>query len=268
MASAKEKRIKDLEKKRAARANKEVLPSFNYLITLMYDGSNYGGYAKQKHKNTIQDILNQVLRDYFKQEISTIESSRTDAKVHAIDQKVMFTTNTNLTINKTINELNDILPNDIIIKDITKVANNFHCRYDVKNKTYVYTISKSLDPRENNYAWYIKDKLDVKAMVKASKCLIGKHDFNTFKSSKAQSDSSIRTINSLDIKEDDKHITIEINGDGFLYNMVRLIVKALVDVGLHKQEVSYIQYLLDLKEKPSNLESAPAQGLCLSKINY
>jgi len=268
MASPKAKRVKDLQIKRAARASKEVLPSFNYLMTLMYDGSNYGGYGKQKHQNTIQDTLNKVLSDYFKEEIVTIESSRTDAKVHALDQKVMFKLNRQINTNKVLSSLNDLLPSDIIIKDLVKVRNDFHSRYDVLNKTYMYQINQNLDPRLSKYAWYIKEDLNIQKMIEACQCLLGKHDFNTFKSGKAQSESSVRTINDISIIENNGLIEISINGDGFLYNMVRLIVKALVDIGLGKKDVLYMKELLDLKSKPDHLESAPAQGLTLMKINY
>ena len=269
MKVAKQKRQKSLAEKRAIRQNKVKPPEpFKYLITLAYDGSNYGGYAKQKHKNTIQNILEATLKKYFDQDIKTTESSRTDAKVHALNQKVTFEVTEKIVVKKAQAQLNELLPKDIIITAFAQVPRDFHCRYGVVDKTYEYTICKKLDPRMINYSWFVDYLLDIEKMTEASKCLIGKHDFTTFKSAKATTDTSIRTINFLRIYEENDKVLILINADGFLYNMIRLIVKALVDVGAGKQEVSYVKELLDLKAKPDNLESAPAQGLCLMEINY
>ena len=271
MKVAQMKRQKALEEKRAIRRNKVKAPEpelFKYLITLSYDGSKYGGYAKQKHKNTIQNVLEAILKKYFNQDVKTTESSRTDSKVHALNQKVMFDLPEEIVVEKVQTQLNELLPKDIFIKDLNQVSKDFHCRYKVINKTYEYTINSIIDPRCVNYSWFVDNTLDVRKMIEASRCLIGKHDFNTFKSAKATTDTSIRTVNFLEIDEENGKVIIRINADGFLYNMVRLIVKALVDVGTGTQEISYIKDLLDLKGKPDNLESAPAQGLCLMEINY
>lgn len=262
------KRQKELEIKRAARANKEVLPSFKYLLTIAYDGSDFGGYAKQKHKNTIQNKLEEALEIVYGEFVSTTESSRTDAKVHALDQKVMFEVKQNINLTKLQNELNEMLKPKIIINKIEEIHNSFHCRYDVKDKTYEYTVSKVEDPRRHNYSWQIKDKLDLEAMREAVKPLIGKHDFTSFKGAKATTSDSIRTINYIEIEENDKEIVFRFNADGFLYNMIRILVHCLVEVGLKHQDTNYMKEILDLKNKPESLESAKANGLCLMKINY
>jgi len=269
MSIAKQRRQKDLEAKRAIRQHRpQTAASYKYLLTLAYDGANYGGYAKQKHKNTIQNVLEATLSKYFGTDIKTTEASRTDSKVHALNQKVMFEISQVVAVEKARDQLNELLAKDIIIMDLRPVATEFHCRYDVKNKTYAYTISKYLDPRVINYAWVVKEALNVDKMRLAGRCLVGQHDFRTFKSAKATTDTSVRTVNSIEIEEDDAKVVISINADGFLYNMVRLIVKALVDVGTGRQDVNYVQQLLERRAKPDNLESAPAQGLCLIAINY
>ena len=269
MSIAKQRRQKDLEAKRALRQSRPEVASYKYLITLAYDGSRYGGYAKQKHKNTVQNVLESALSQYFGTEIKTTEASRTDSKVHALNQKVMFEISQNIATEKARVQLGEMLPKDIIIKDLAPVSAEFHCRYMVKNKTYEYTISKEIfDPRLVNYAWVVEKSLDVAKMQAASRCLVGKHDFSTFKSAKATTETSVRTIHFIDIIETDNTIKVLINADGFLYNMVRLIVKALVDVGTGRKDVNYVQHLLELRAKPDNLESAPAQGLCLMEIHY
>jgi len=271
MGIAQKRRQRALEEKRAVRKSKIKAPEpelTKYLITLAYDGTRYGGYAKQKHKNTVQNILETTLKKYFGEDVKTIESSRTDAKVHALSQKVMFEVATQVVVEKTRLQLNELLPKDIMITDLEQVPREFHCRYEVTNKTYEYTIHTNNDPRCLNYSWFVDCPLDVQKMIEASKCLIGKHDFSTFKSAKATTNMSIRTIYFLHINEENGKIFIQINADGFLYNMVRLIVKALIDVGSGRQNATYVEELLNLKSKPDNLESAPAQGLCLMEIHY
>jgi len=270
LSRKKQEKLAKLEAKRAARQSKEKAPEpFKYLITLAYDGSGYGGYAKQKHKNTIQDTLEGVLKQYFNQEIKTTEASRTDSKVHALNQKVTFLLSKEIAVDKVKTQLNELLPRDIVIKYLEQVSSNFHCRHHVVDKTYEYTIGLGeVDPRKIRYAWFIGMDLDVEKMREASQCLIGEHDFSTFKSAKATTDTSIRTINFLEIEEKESRVIVRINGNGFLYNMVRLIVKALTDVGSSREEIGYVKELLDSKAKPDNLESAPAQGLCLMEINY
>jgi len=269
MNTIKQKKQAALEEKRAVRQakNKEV-NSYKYLMTISYDGSRYGGYAKQKHKNTIQNVLEWTLAKLFHEDIKTTESSRTDAKVHALNQKVTFNLNKDIDVVKTKSILNEMLPRDIIIVELEKTLEEFHCRHHVKSKTYSYKISHTLDPRNRNYSWYLPKDLDIDKMREASNILLGTHDFSTFKSAKATTESSIRTVNYIEINKTGDGVEIIINADGFLFNMVRLIVKALVDVGSSKERVSYIKDLLELRQKPHHLESAPAQGLCLTDIYY
>lgn len=262
------KRKKNLDIKRAARANKEVLPSFKYLFSIAYDGSSFGGYAKQKHGNTIQNKLEKALEKIIGYYVSTTESSRTDAKVHALDQKVMIEINEKINIKKMQNSLNDLLNPEILIKSIELVSSDFHCRYDVKNKTYEYLIAKDYDPRYYNYSLYIKDELNIKRMNEALKCLIGTHDFKSFCSAKATSLTTVRTINYIEIIEEKNYIKFVYNADGFLYNMIRIIMHCIIEIGLEKESSNYLKEILELKEKPSYIESAPANGLCLIKINY
>lgn len=268
MGKRQEKRQRELEAKRAVREQKVQKPQFKYLLTVAYDGSRYGGYAKQKHGNTVQNVLEATLKTYLGEEIKTTESSRTDAKVHALCQKVQFEWSAKLSLEKVRTQLNELLPRDIIIIDLETVVPDFHCRHHVLSKTYAYTITSKLDPRTLDYGWLVERDLNIEKMIAASRCLLGTHDFSTFKSAKATTDGSVRTINFLEIAKEGDNLVVRINADGFLYNMVRLIVKALVDVGSGKEKLDYIERLLALQEKPDNLESAPAGGLCLMEIHY
>jgi len=180
----------------------------------------------------------------------------------------MFDSNQQLAVKKVLTQLNELLPKEIMITDLVSVDLDFHCRYDVVDKTYEYVIMGQMDVRRHRYAWHVEGALDVKKMREAGEILVGKHDFSTFKSAKATTDTSVRTVHFLEILEEKDDIIIRINADGFLYNMVRLMVKALVDVGTGNKEVADIDQLLKAKQKPANFESAPAQGLTLVEINY
>jgi len=270
MSAVKEKKRKALEAKRAIREGRveQAEDVFRYLMTVAYDGARYGGYAKQKHGNTVQNMLEMTLEKYFGTKVKTTEASRTDAKVHALCQKVMFDVGQELSARKVLMQLNELLPRNIVIVDLVAVKLDFHCRYAVINKTYEYVIARNFDVRHADYVWYVAHALDVDKMREASRPLVGKHDFAAFKSAKATTDGSVRTVYFLEILERAGEVVIRINADGFLYNMVRLIVKALVDVGSGVEDVNYVERLLKLKEKPDNLASAPAQGLTLVEINY
>jgi len=268
MGKRNERRQKELAGKRAMREQKVPKAVFRYVMTVAYDGARYGGYAKQKHQNTVQNVLEAALKGYFKEEIKTTESSRTDAKVHALCQKVQFDWTEKILAQKVRGQLNELLPKDIMVLELEEVAPDFHCRHEVSHKTYEYRLTSALDPRNRDYAWFVEHPLDVEKMVAASRCLLGTHDFSTFKSAKATTDSSIRTLYALEVLAEKNEVVIRVKGNGFLYNMVRLIVKALVDVGSGKEDVGYVQRLLELREKPDNLASAPAQGLCLVAIDY
>ncbi|WP_423363866.1 tRNA pseudouridine(38-40) synthase TruA [Mycoplasma sp. P36-A1] len=264
-----QKRAKQLKEKREVRAQQQCLSSsFVYELIVAYDGYEYGGFARQKHKNTIQNILDAAISKYLKIDVKTTEASRTDAKVNALAQHVMITTKNQINVKEFKSFVNENLPNDIVVKQINQKNEKFHVRYGVKDKTYEYLISKNDDIRFVKKSWYITKKLDIIKMMEAANVLIGKHDFKNFCGSKATSTTSIRTINSIKIQEDDYFIKIIINADGFLYNMVRLITAHLVDVATSKITIDNTKLLLTLENKPSNLESAPAKGLTLLEINY
>ncbi|MFV0424059.1 MAG: tRNA pseudouridine(38-40) synthase TruA [Bacilli bacterium] len=271
MKPREKKRQKSLERKRKIRSNnKNIVENFNYnfLITSEYDGYSLGGYAKQKHKNTVQDKLEDALETILGRKVKTIESSRTDAKVHARDQKVMFKFYKNLDLDKIKESLNNMTDSCVNIISIEKVSDDFHCRYDVLNKTYYYYIMKNYSVFNRNYKYYHLKPLNIKLMKTASKYLVGTHDFTSFCSTKSTQESKIRTINSIEIEETSQDIIIKINGDGFLYNMVRIIVGTLLefsDKQLLAQDIEKILYSQDRKKAGA---TAPAHGLYLHNIKY
>ncbi len=266
-----QKRKQDLAKKRMIRENSKNNSKsydYQYLLTIAYDGYEFGGYAKQKHKNTIQNNLESALETVLKEHVKTVESSRTDAKVHALCQKVMFKYYTDLNLNKTLFSLNTLLPKAIRIIGMEKVSADFHCRYHVKNKTYVYKISKSYSPFKRFYEYYHFNKLDVALMKKAAKYFVGEHDFSAFCSSKSTQESKVREIYRIDVIDNDETIEISVCGSGFLYNMVRIIVGTLIEVGEYKIKVKDIKTIIESLDRQKAGATAPAHGLYLTEIKY
>ncbi len=261
----------DLQRKRQAKEYRQTVQKdyrYNYLITLMYDGYEFGGYAKQKHQNTIQNILESVLETVLKEHVKTIESSRTDAKVHALDQKVMFKYYQKLDLRKFVESLNNMLPKAIRVVDVTEISEEFHCRYDVVSKTYKYYIARTYNPFKRFYEYYHYKKLDVKAMQKACKHIVGTHDFSAFCSAKATQEDKTRTVLSLDLVEDGDLIILTIKGKGFLYNMVRIIVGTLLEVGEGRIAPHDLKEIISSLDRKKAGQTAPAHGLYLTEIKY
>lgn len=246
----------------------------NIKMTLDYDGSKYKGWQKQNQKGsnvaTVQDKLENVLSKMTDEEIQVIGCGRTDSGVHAKNYIANFKTNSLMALDQMIEYINEYLPEDISVKELKDASERFHARFNVKSKTYAYTIDNNRfkDVFLRKYAWHIESKLNLDEMKEASEYLIGTHDFKSFTSLKSKNKSTLRTINSIEIKEKNNIITLEINGNGFLLNMVRIITGTLVAVGLGEIEPNYIVDILEAKERAKASEKAPAHGLCLLELNY
>ncbi len=271
MSVRNKKREKSLKKKQHARQMRKAVVkeyNYNYLLTLVYDGYQFGGYAKQKHKNTIQNILEDVLQTILKEHVKTIESSRTDAKVHALDQKVMFKYYTSLNLDKFVESVNNMLPKAIRVKAVELVDDNFHCRYDVVEKTYDYFITTKFNPFKRHYEYYHFKKLDFNKMNNACKHFVGTHDFSAFCSSKATQENKIRTIYNLSMKTNKDSVVISVTGSGFLYNMVRIIVGTLLEIGEGRIDENDIPNIIMSRDRKKAGQTAPAHGLFLKEIKY
>ena len=242
----------------------------NIKITLDYDGSKYKGWQKQNQKgsnvSTVQDKLEKVLNKMTNEEIQLIGCGRTDSGVHAKNYVANFKTNSLMTLEQIIEYINEYLPEDIRVKEIKEASE----RFNVKSKTYEYTIdnNKFKDVFLRKYAWHVEERLNLEAMEEGAKYLLGTHDFKSFTSLKSKNKSTLRTINSINFHENNNILSIKINGNGFLLNMVRIIVGTLVDVGLGKIEPQYINDILEAKERAKASDKAPAHGLCLLELNY
>lgn len=246
----------------------------NIKIVLDYDGSKYKGWQKQNQKGsnvaTIQDKIEKILSKMTGEEVQLIGCGRTDSGVHAQNYVANFKTNSIMSLEKIIEYINEYLPEDITIKDIREASGRFHSRFNVKAKTYEYTIdnNKFKNVFLRKYAWHIDNQLNLEEMRKASKYLLGTHDFKSFTSLKSKNKSTIRTINYIEILENKNIIKIKINGNGFLLNMVRIIVGTLVQVGIGNIKYEDIEKILESKERSKDSEKAPAHGLCLLELIY
>ena len=221
----------------------------NIKITIKYDGSRYKGFQRLKDNDmTIQGKIEDVLSKMANENIEIIGSGRTDMGVHAYEY----------------------LPEDIVITNIEEVDERFHSRYNAKSKVYLYKIynNKSHDPFLRKYTTHIHKKLDIELMKEASKYFIGEHDFTSFASSKSKKKSNVRIIHSINITENDGLVEIYFEGNGFLYNMVRIMTGALIDVGHKKIAPEDIKIMLEEKDRTKAADTASAKGLYLYKVSY
>ena len=241
-----------------------------YLINFSYDGSNYNGYQKQKNLNTIQGKMEEALKYINNKKYTKFSSSgRTDAFVHAINQYGHADINVNITEYKLKRALNSLLPDDIYVKSVKKVDDEFHSRYNVKKKEYIYKINiGEYNPIERNYVYQLGKDLNIDKMNEALKFIIGTYDFKYLSSNEIKEKNTVRTIYSAKIKKRGDYLEISLVSNGFLKYMVRVIVGILIQIGLEKYEVIEMKNILNGNCKTNYKKIAPAQGLYLKDVKY
>lgn len=241
-----------------------------YLINFSYDGSNYNGYQKQNRLNTVQGKMEEALKKINNSKDTKIHSSgRTDAHVHAINQYGHTDIDVNITEYKLKRALNSLLPDDIYVKSAKKVDDNFHARYMVSSKEYMYKLNMGeFNPIERNYVFQFCKKLNVNKMRKAIINFVGEHDFTTFSSNQDRKENNIRTIFNANIDQIDNYLIITFKGSGFLKYMVRIMVGALIMVGEEKIKPSDIKGMFDAKDKSLVKITANPEGLYLKDVEY
>ena len=243
----------------------------NIRLTIEYDGKCYNGWQKQPNKLNIQGEIEKVISSITGEEdINLIASGRTDAGVHALGQVANFKTNSQIPIEKFAIAINSKLKRSIVIKKAEEVDERFHSRLSCKKKTYRYIINNSPEGTAiyRNLETHIPQKLDLSQMKKAIKYFEGEHDFKAFKASGTSSKSSVRTIYKADIYQENEKIFIEITGNGFLYNMVRILIGTLVEVGEGKRAPDSIPAILDSLDRLQAGVPMPPQGLTLETVLY
>ena len=239
-------------------------------LVVAYDGTNYSGWQIQPNGITIQGVLNDALTDLLGEKIEIMGASRTDAGVHALGNVAVFDTNTRIPGEKISYALNQRLPEDIRIQLSEEVEPDFHPRYCDSEKTYEYRIlnRKFPVPTERLYSYFYHYKLDVDKMREATSYLIGRHDFASFCGTGAQVKSTVRTLTGIDIWRDGDIVTIRVKGEGFLYNMVRIMVGTLLDAAAGKVTVDGIKEALRSGDRHLLGRTAPACGLYLNRVDY
>lgn len=267
----------------------------NILLTIEYDGTNFSGWQRQPGQRTVQGELERVLSTLCAQPISLHGTSRTDAGVHALGQRASFQADFAIPVANLQMAANHLLssspagvrslgkgaPGDLRIKKVEEVAPSFHARFDAWGKTYRYRIRNSQVPDifARNYCYIVPQRLDLAAMNRAAEDVVGRHDFKCFQAAGGKElESTVRTIYRIEVKEEgpnsqglmaeDRGITIEVTGDGFLYNMVRILTGTLVEVGLGKKLPEAMSEILASQDRQKAGHTAPPQGLYLKEIYY
>ena len=239
-------------------------------LTIAYDGTNYCGWQIQPNGITIEEVINKALSKLTGEEITVIGASRTDSGVHAMGNVAVFDTETTIPPEKIGVALNQRLPEDIVVTRSEEVPLDFHPRYCDCNKTYEYHIINTRIPvptkRLTNY--FVSYVLDIEKMREAASYLVGEHDFVSFCNVRTDVENTVRTIYALDILTNGNEITIRITGNGFLYNMVRIIVGTLIRVGRGFYEPQKVKEILEAKDRKAAGVTAPPHGLMLMEINY
>ena len=248
-------------------------------LTVAFDGSAFAGYELQPGKRTVRGELAAALKTLYGRAVKFPSSSRTDAGVHALGLVVSYRPPFAIPVAKLPVACNALLPDDLRVLAAEEKGKSFNARFDAKAKTYEYLVfnGQTLPPHLRRLAWQVKPKLDLKAMKKAAKYLVGKHDFSSFCASGSDDRDRVRVIRSLVIGSrslavwsgaSHRLIRFQVTGNGFLYKMVRNAVGTLVEVGLGKLKPEAIKSILAAKDRRRAGKTAPAQGLCLVQVSY
>lgn len=269
-------------------------------LTIAYDGTNYCGWQLQPNGITVEEVINRELSKLLQEDIRVIGASRTDSGVHALGNVAVFDTEARIPAEKISYALNRSLPEDIVVQSSEEVPLDFHPRYCDSRKTYEYRIWNAPFPLPTNrrYTYHVYQSLDIEAMKKGAGYLIGEHDFASFCSAGAQVQTTVRTIYNISIlmsvsagctpqnaeelpSTDDitydnsserlllnSELTLRICGNGFLYNMVRIITGTMLQVGIGAKPPEWVKEVLEAKDRNLAGPTAPAQGLTLVKIEY
>ena len=240
-----------------------------YLITFSYDGTNYNGYQKQLNKNTIQDKIESALNKITSNRIIIHASGRTDSKVHALNQKAHFDLDKEYDLYKLKKSINSLIPEDIHISKIEVVDNDFHARFNVKEKEYIYKLNiGDYNPIDRNYVYQYNKELDLDKMIEASKYLLGEHNFKSFTKTDDSKEDYIRNIYKINIIKKDNIITFDFIGNGFLRYMIRNIVGTLIEVGENKLDPIKVKEILDSQNRKNAGKTAHPEGLYLYNVKY
>ena len=239
-------------------------------LRIAYDGTNYCGWQIQDNGITVEEVVNRELSSLLKEEIHVIGASRTDSGVHALGNVAVFDTETRIPGEKISFALNQRLPDDIRVQESKEVAEDFHPRFCNSVKTYEYRILNRTFPMpvERLYSHFVYMPLDVEKMQEAARYIVGEHDFKSFCSARSQVENTVRTVYSLNVTKEGDMIKIRVQGNGFLYNMVRIIAGTLMKVGLGVYPPEHVAEIIEAKDRNAAGPKAAACGLTLIRLDY
>lgn len=239
--------------------------------TICYDGTLFSGYQVQPGKRTVQSEVEAALKRLHKgSEVKITASGRTDAGVHAKGQVIHFDSPLQIPEDRWIHALHALLPDDIVIRKTEKALPDFHARFDAVGKEYRYIVctAREKDPFTRHYQFHYPYPLDVALMEEAASYFIGTHDFTSFCSAKTEVVDRVRTIKEIEIIENEEMLVFRFSGNGFLYNMVRILMGTLLEVGSGQRKATEIPYILEQKDRTLAGKTAPAHGLYLWEVFY
>ena len=242
----------------------------NYKLTIRYDGSRYYGWERQPGRETIQGKLEAVLSEMAGSPVEVIGAGRTDAGVHAAAMIANVHLSTKLTPDAIRDYLNHYLPDDIAVDEVKVAADGFHARYKAVGKLYIYTcyVGQLKPVFDRKFLTILDYEPDISRMQAAAAHLIGEHDFKSFCTNPKMKKSTVRTVDSIEIVRKKDRILFKVHGNGFLQNMVRVIVGTLLEVGQGKRDPEDIPGILEARDRSKAGYTAPAKGLCLTRVDY
>lgn len=239
-------------------------------LTIAYDGTDYCGWQKQDGAPSVQETVEDAIRKLTGEPAEVIGASRTDSGVHALGQTAVFDTESPVPADRFVPALNSFLPDDIRITESEEVPESFHPRFDAHKKRYEYRIfiGNVCPPMRFRYVHHLREVPDVTAMQEAASYIVGTHDFTSFCAAGAQVKTKVRTVTSIQVEKAGDEIVIAVEGDGFLYNMIRIIAGTLVNAGLGRTKPAEIPDIITGMDRSLAGPTLPAKGLCLCKIWY
>ena len=239
-------------------------------LLIQYDGSVFNGWQSQKQGRPVQDEIEKAMEVLFKEKIRTVAAGRTDAGVHALGQVIHFDTSSKLTLKKICGSLNGILAKDVAVRNAYYVPPDFHARFSAVQREYVYAIYNypQRNPLIINKAQWVSYKLDIAFLKNIAQYFIGENDFASFCKKTSAEENTVRRIDEFDITEFEDFIFFRIKGNGFLHNMVRIIIGTILDVCVNKIDPDSIPDIFKKKDRDASGKTAPPYGLYLNKIFY
>jgi len=240
------------------------------LLTIEFDGTNYAGWQRQKNAFTVQEALEDAIKTATGKECGVVGAGRTDAGVHAYGQCAHFDIETTIPPEKMAFALNLVLPEDIRVKESRQVRDDFHARKNARAKHYRYCIycAEQACAINRNFCHHIRGDLNIEAMKTAASYLKGRHDFAAFQSAGSSVQDTVRTIYTIEVNKINEYVYIDVVGNGFLYNMVRIIAGTLIEVGNGRRHIHSMQQILESADRENAGPTAPAKGLSLVSVIY